>query len=427
MEINNNPSISIDKLNNGITLAGERLKHLRSVSIGIWVKSGSAFETTANNGLSHFLEHMVFKGTQKRTAKDISVQIDSVGGSLNAYTTKEFTCYYVRIVDEHIEFAIDLLTDIVFHPKLNGDDMDKERAVICEEISMANDTPDDIIHDMLAQAAFRDHSLGRTILGESSKINSYTTDDLKRFQNKMYRHDDIVISIAGNYEKSKIMALIEKSISKQTTISEKPSYDICSNMQGITKNTVTRDIEQAHICMAYNGYKMGHDDNYTLMILNNLVGGSMSSRLFQSIREKHGLAYSVYSYAQSYINCGRFIVYLATNPTNVEKALNLMSDEFEGIIKSGFANDEFMRAKEQLKGNYILSLDSLGNRMSAIGRGMLMRGRVLSEQQIIEKINAVTQDDLKRVISHVLDSKDKAAAYLGNEIGEKHFNAIIGG
>lgn len=388
-------------LSNGLRVVYEKIPTCRSVSFGIWVKTGSRNETEEQNGISHFIEHMLFKGTDRFTAKDIAELFDGIGGNVNAFTTKEYTCYYVKVLDEHLPLAIDVLADMFFHSRLDQEELDKERNVILEEISMYEDTPDDLVHDLLAKSAYGSHPLGQTILGLEENLLRLQPDDLRNYMKQHYQVDNIVVSIAGNITDD-VVQLVEKHFSgfaNQGSPNALTAPDFLGDALFHEKKT-----EQNHICLSLPGCPIGDPDLYAMIILNNAIGGGMSSRLFQEIREKRGLAYSVYSYHSSQIDSGLFTIYTGTAPKQTEEVLKVSLEVIGEMISQGMTDSELRKGKEQLKGSLILSLESTSARMNRLGKNELMLGRHLTLDEIIARIESVHLEQVnalsKQLFSH---------------------------
>ena len=398
-------------LPNGLRVVGEKLSHVRSCTVGVWVKVGSRNESLAENGLSHFIEHMVFKGTQNRSARYIAEEMDMVGGQLNAFTGKECTCYYAKVIDEDLRLAVDILADLALRPTFDEKEMNKERGVILEEIAMVEDTPEDLVHEMLASAQF-EGSLSRPILGPGSQIRAYTREDILAYWRKHYVAQNMVLSIAGNYDWDAFVALA------------KQYFDVFPNQHGqeaaeqeqryIHQCTFkTKDTEQLHICLGFPGIGADTDDIYPLSVFNNAIGGGMSSRLFQRIREELGMAYSVYTYTSSYHNAGVFNVYAGTTPDHGEVVLKEIQEQLRLFLRQPISEKEFASAKAQLRGGFVLGLESSGGRMQSIGRGMLLHGRMRSPEETLAKIDAVTPEKVMEVAQRIL-SAEPSAAFVGS-------------
>ena len=403
-------------LNNGLRVLCEQLPHLRSVSMGVWVKAGSILESPDENGLSHFIEHMAFKGTEKRSAKQIAQEMDAVGGYLNAATSKLFTYYYAKVIDEDIELACDILSDIVISPSIEQKEVDKERNVVLEEIAMTDDSPEDVAYDLISGAVFGSQSLGQTILGPREGIERYSREDLIAFRKKHYSPMNACVAIAGNFDFDRIRDLMEKYFGAwQGNAGDIFPVNV-ANMNPCTL-TAEKDTEQVHICLGYTGKPTGHQDIYPIAVFNSILGGGMSSRLFQRIREESGMAYSVYSTPSYYPHCGEFCVYAATSPKNIHAVLNQLQEETQLMIEKGMTAEEFRMAKAQLKGSFILGQESAYNRMNSMGSAMILQNRLIPTDETIRKIEAVTQEDAQRVAKEIL-SGAYSRAFVGKKINK---------
>lgn len=402
------------ELNNGIQVVTEKIPHFRSVSIGLWFKVGSVDETEKENGLSHFIEHMLFKGTTNRTAKEIAEAMDAVGGQLNAFTAKECTCFYCKVIDEHLELALNLLADMVLNSTVDNIELQKEKGVILEEIYMYEDSPEDLVHDLISSAYFGSHRLGQPILGSIENLNRFTRDEMLDFFKRFYTPDNLVIALAGNFNENDLIPLIEKYFGDwDRSYAERVQY---SSFDSNKKFTFKRkDIEQVHLCIGGPGVQLGSDRAYPMLVFNNLFGGGMSSRLFQEIREERGLAYSVFSYPSSYLNAGLFTIYAGMKPEQTITVASLIREEIEKIKSKGISQEEFQKAKEQLKGNYILGLESTSSRMTAIGRSQLLLKKITSPTEILNKIDNVSISDVYSIIDETLNPDEFAAATVARE------------
>lgn len=395
-------------LPNGLRVVGEKLGHVRSCTVGVWVKVGSMNEAPEENGLSHFIEHMVFKGTKNRSARDIAEEMDMVGGQLNAFTSKECTCYYAKVTDDALELAVDILADLALRPVFDEKELNKERGVVLEEISMVEDTPEDLVHELLSDAQY-DGSLRFPILGPASQIRKYTREDMVRYWEKHYVPENMVLAIAGNYDWDELLKLVDKyfdSFPNQRTEDEAPfvPQHFVSGRKARNK-----DAEQLHICLGYPGVESNHDDIYPLSILNNALGGGMSSRLFQRIREELGMAYSVYTYPSSYRGVGSFNVYVGTNPENGETVIRELKEQLALFLEKGMTEKEFKSAKAQLRGGFLLGLESSSGRMQSLGRRMLLFGSITSPEETIRKIDAVTMESVMELAQRLLRTQPSAA------------------
>ena len=393
-------------LNNGLRIITEKIPYLHSISIGIWVKTGSRNETLEDNGISHFAEHMFFKGTENRTAKQISETLENVGGQINAFTSKECTCFYTKTLDTHFELAFDLLADIFFNSKFDSQELELEKNVILEEINMYEDTPEDIVHDILSETIYRS-SLGYPILGSQKNIEEMTSDKLRKYIKKNYIPKNIVISIAGNFEESEVERLVDKYFGAWTVENqEKREYQKSEfNSGDVIRN---KDIEQTHICIGFPGIKNSHEDFYSMVALNTILGGGMSSRLFQEIREKRGLAYSVYSYVTAYMKEGNFTIYAGINPKNEEQVIEIIEKEIKKIKEKQITEEEIKNVKEQLKGNFLLGLESSTSIMSYAGKSELLFDKIRTPEEAIRKMDEVSKDKVEEMIEQVFGSNKKA-------------------
>ncbi|WP_339063216.1 pitrilysin family protein [Tepidibacillus marianensis] len=385
---------------NGLRVMLEDIPTVRSVAIGIWVGTGSRNETVQNNGISHFIEHMLFKGTKNRTAQEIAEAFDSIGGNVNAFTSKEYTCYYAKILDEHVELGLDVLSDMFFHSTFDEEELNRERNVVIEEIKMYEDTPDDQVHDLIARASHGEHSLGYTILGTEEILNSITLDTVREYMKERYTIENTVVTIAGNISKE-ILSLVEKYFCQFDNHGQDRSEISAKFLP--TEITKTKQTEQAHLTFALPGLSVTDPDIYSLILLNNIIGGSMSSRLFQEIREKRGLAYSVFSYHSSYKDTGLFTIYAGTAPNQVNDVVEITQQLLLQIKQKGITDKEIIKGKEQLKGNLMLSLESTNSRMSRLGKNELLVGNHLTLDEIVQKINQVDQDSIQRIIARVFN------------------------
>lgn len=401
-------------LENGLRVVAERIPHFPSVSVGLWIGAGSMYETEAENGLSHFVEHMLFKSTQNRTTREIAVEMDAIGGQVNAFTAKECTCYYAKVIAEHLERAMELLSDLLLNAKMEEEEFEKERGVILEEIAMCEDTPEDLVYDLLAEAYFGDHPLARPILGTQQQIASVTREALIAFRKKHYRPDNTVLAIAGDFEPEHFRRLAERCLGGWRADGETAPVEPRESCQRrvLTKK---KDIEQVHICLAYPGVAQDADDLYPLSVMNNLLGGGMSSRLFQRIREEMGAAYSVYSFPSTYTNCGTLTIYAGTSPDMAQKVADELHGQIAELMEGGVTDEEFDMAKGQLKVSYLLGLESSSSRMSSIGRSKLLRGVAIDPKDVVERIEAVTKADVERVLRKVF-SKDCVASAVGRNV-----------
>lgn len=398
------------RLNNGLRIVGEEIPSFRSVSMGIWIATGSRYENVENNGISHFIEHMLFKGTTRRSAREIAEVFDGIGGQVNAFTSKEYTCFYAKVLDDHFEIALDTLSDMLQNSQFVSEEMDKEKKVVIEEIRMYEDTPDELVMDILAENIYGSHPLGFTILGQEKSLRSLSRESLMQFMGAHYRPDNIVISVAGNVSQEAAVSAVRERFgdlpsSEHGQILEKPGFS-----KGVALRQ--KEIEQVHLCLATDGIDAGHPDVYALVLLNNALGNSSSSRLFQEIREERGLAYTVFSYHASYLDSGMFGIYAGTSPEHVEEVLELTYGICGDVAAHGLSAEELSKGKEQLKGSMMLGLESTGSRMSRLGKNELVLGREITLDETLEGIENVTESDIRRVASGIL-AKPFAIAAVG--------------
>lgn len=395
-------------LNNGLRIVLEPVPTVRSVTMGIWILTGSRNESEENSGISHFIEHMLFKGTEKRNAQEIAEAFDSIGGHVNAFTAKEYTCYYARVIDSYKEYALEILSDMFFNSLFLEEELEREKKVIQEEIKMYEDTPDDHVHDLLARANFGNHPLGRSILGTEKHLKSFTKADLINYMDQFYSPENIVISIAGNVDKNFIWQ-VEKMftpLKRNSTpiVRVKPAF----KFDTIVKN---KDTEQAHVCFGYEGLAANDQLIPGLMIVNSALGGGMSSRLFQEVREKRGLAYSVFSYHTAYLDTGMLGIYAGTNKEQLPELTTAIEQTIEDLLEKGLSEKELSNKKEQLKGNILLSLESTNSRMNRNGRNELLLQKHRTLDDIIKEIDAVDLQTVQTIIEKIF-TNNKATAII---------------
>ncbi|MGO9613654.1 MAG: M16 family metallopeptidase [Dissulfurispiraceae bacterium] len=395
---------------NDIPVVMEQLKNFRSVILGIWVKVGSRHETPDKNGISHFLEHMFFKGTKKRTATDISFHIDSLGGDLNAFTSRENTAFYVKVLDEYIDKGVELLTDIFLHSLYQEEEIEKEKGVIKEEIKLVEDTPDEYIHDLFSRTIWGETELGQPVLGKRETIKTFTRDDLLNHVRKYYGTSDTVVACAGNFEPDHVINLLNHYLGNLRRGSEPQSFSPPSFRRAI--EVYPKDLSETHICCGYEGLSFASPERYAIAILNSIVGSSVSSRLFQEIREKKGYAYSIYSFVSSYQDTGFWAVYAGTGRKRAVSVTELIIKEMQGLY-STISNSELRRAKDQLKGNIILGLESTSNRMQSIARQEIYYGQYFTQKEIMREIEAVTISHVKDLACRLINEGKMSMAILG--------------
>jgi predicted Zn-dependent peptidase len=400
-----------DTLTNGIRVVSETLPKSRSVSIGVWVKIGARHEPKELGGTSHFIEHMLFKGTKKRSAKDIATEIDSLGGEMNAFTSQETTTYYVKVLDEHLADAIDILADILQGSKLDKEDMERERKVILEEIKGVEDTPDDYIHELFTSTVWPDNPLGRPILGTRETIKALTHKDLLGYRNIYYSPREIVIAAAGNFEHDRLINLLQAAFGKLAAPETPKAADTPVFTSAITVKR--KQLEQVQVCLGCKGLPYTHDERYVALALNAVLGNSMSSRLFQEVREQNALAYSIYSYVTSYRDTGLLTVYAGTDPSNAVAAIKLIMQEIRKLRDDGITPAEETRVKNQIKGNLVLSLESSNSHMSRVARQEIYFGKYLSVDEVIKGVDKVTAADIVRLSRQFFTREHLALSILG--------------
>ena len=398
-------------LKNNTHILVEKVPHVRSVAVGFWVDVGSRHENEENNGVSHFIEHLLFKGTEKRTAKQIAEALDAVGGQLNAFTTKEYTCYYARVLDEHLDLAIDLLSDMLFNSKFAPEEIDRERNVIIEEIKMYEDSPDELVHDVFAGSMWKGHALGRPIIGTAEVLENITRDKILEFYQTNYKPGNLVLTVAGNIDQEQATDKLRQIVENRGgQIPERPAIVPAPVRDVVCRN---KDTEQVHLCVGTQGVNLENENHYTFQLLNTILGGGISSRLFQEIREQRGLVYSVYSYLSSYHDTGLFCIYAGLSKQNVDEALDLIFKQVEDIRVNSVTAGELQRAKDQIKGNLLLSLESVSTRMSRLGKSQLYLGRVLSPDEVVEKLNKVSLADIQGLAASMLTPDKFSMATIG--------------
>lgn len=398
---------------NGVRVVLEKIPTVRSVAIGVWIKTGSNNETPELNGVSHFLEHMFFKGTTNRNAKEIAESFDSIGGQVNAFTSKEYTCYYAKVLDTHSDYALEVLGDMFFNSIFDDGELEKEKNVVYEEIKMYDDTPDDLVHDLLSKVIYEKHPLGYPILGTEETLRSFNSDTLRQYMKDFYTPDQVVVSIAGNIDESFIQS-VEQLFGTYEGKKKEINFGIPTIHYG--KIVRKKETEQAHLCVGYRGLEIGHDDLYSLITLNNILGGSMSSRLFQDVREQRGLAYSVFSYHSSYQDSGMVAIYAGTGKNQVNQLFETIQDTLKTLKAEGISDKELKNCKEQLKGNLMLGLESTNSRMSRNGKNELMLGQHRSLDEIIQLIDKVTTRNVNDIANFVFT--DEYAVSLVSPDGE---------
>ncbi len=398
-------------LENGLTIITERMSHVRSASVGIWVRSGSRHESAELNGISHFIEHTLFKGTSTRTAREIAVESDAIGGHVDAFTSREVASYYVKVLDEHLPRAFDLLADLVTAPLFDDEELDRERNVVMEEIKMVEDTPDDLVHETFVSNFWPDHPLGRSILGTPDTLVTFDHDRVSDYFTDVYTPRNLVVSGAGNLEHASFVDMVARHLGLMSDRASgvsvsAPSPDAC-------RIILTKDLEQVHLVLGVCCPSLVSENRYSLHVLNVILGGGMSSRLFQTIREERGLAYSVYSGVNAYTDAGYLAVYAATSPGQIEDVIKLSIEEFGKLKGEQVPASELQRAKDQLKVSVMLGLESTSSRMSNLARQEIFFGRQFTLDEILDRIESVSLDDVQRIAQQIFDGGDLALTAIG--------------
>ena len=390
-------------LSNGLRVICEQIPYIKSVSVGIWAGVGSRLETEDDNGLSHFAEHMLFKGTERRSAQDIAEETDFIGGNINAFTSRECTCYYAKVVDTNLEKAIDILSDMYVNSLFRNEDVETERRVILEEISMYEDSPEDIVLDALAKKAWQDNPLGYVVSGTPETVKKITAEHLLNFTKKYYTAENTVLAVAGSFECDRLFELAEKYFSK---IPHGETYSVYGDVKffgGCERRE--KEIEQTHIAMGFDAPGSGSDDIYATAVLCNVLGGTVSSRLFREIREERGLAYSVYSMPEVYKGAGMFLIYAGLSRENLDDVREIILGETENIRREGITPYELLKGREQLRGSYILGLESVSGRMNSMGKSILLGEKLKTPDENIKGIDGVTNEDINRVAERIFGSE----------------------
>ena len=405
-----------DAFQNGLVLVTERMTTLRSVALGVWLKQGSRHETEDENGISHFIEHLLFKGTETRTAKDIALIVDSVGGQMDAFTTKEYTCFYFKVLDEHVDIAIDLLADIVRHPKFVPEEIEKERKVIYEEIKMVDDSPDELVYDLWSASFWRGHPLGRPIQGTRETVSGLGPDRLLRYFRDSYQPRNLLITAAGNLDHERLAGMIRGAFASLPNRNE----PVRVTPPAVSAEVVVRekkDLGQLHLCLGVPCFAQDDRRRYQEYVFNTLLGGTMSSRLFQRIREERGLAYSVFSSVNSFLDTGSLMVYAATSPESGREVVDLILEEFRRLKQEPVGDHELQMAKDHLKGSLMLSLESSSSRMSNLARQEFYFGRQYTVNEILQGVDGVTRDEVLGLSREILEPGACTLAVLGRTAG----------
>jgi predicted Zn-dependent peptidase len=403
--------IKTKTLDCGVRLVTEEIPYVKSVSVGVWVRAGAVRENARQAGVSHFIEHMLFKGTAKRTAKQIAEDVDRIGGQINAFTGKEATCYYLKTLRANFAKGAEILSDMLLCSKFDKEEMDKERHVICEEIKMIEDSPEDDIHDLICEQVFHGASLAKSVIGAPSTLAGVRAATIRAYMKRLYTAGNIVLAVAGDFDAAEVERELNAFFSGLPAGCEAISPD--TNAYAPRYRSKVKDIEQSHICMGVKGVALEDDRYYSLMMLNNIMGGSMSARLFQNIREQKGLAYSVYSSVSSFTNDGIYSIYAAVGHDKVKEAVTAIADELAKLKKDGVSRDELDTAKEQMKSHYIFGQENVNGRMFSIGKNYLLLNKVFTPEEVIEKIDKVTWDGIHETAELITDPALYSAASIG--------------
>ena len=405
--------IEIRKLDCGVRVVMETIPHVQSAAIGIWVKTGAVNETAKYAGVSHYIEHMMFKGTENRNAREIAADIDKIGGQMNAFTSKESTCYYVKVLKDNFEKGAEVLLDMLSNSLFDKIEMDKERQVICEEIKMIEDQPDDLAHDVVSEILFKGNPLGNSIIGTPSSLNRISRKVLTEYFDMQYTRDSIVVSVAGNINPDQVCAYLEDKFDKLGA--SKPVHENGYTPYEKKHKVIVKDIQQSHLCLATRAISLIDPRYYAFSVLNNVMGGSMSSRLFHNIREEKGLAYSVYSMLSCFSSDGYFNIYAGVSHDKIGAAIGGIREELEILGSQGITEEELSASREQLKSSYIFGQENVASRMFAIGKNLILLDRVFTTEEVLEGLNAVTMDDIEEVKKTLCDMSSYSAVAVTNK------------
>ena len=400
-------------LANGVRVITEAMPHVRSVSVGVWIGSGSRRETPEQNGISHFIEHMLFKGTTRRSAEDIARSVDSIGGNLDAFTAKELVCFNTKVLDEHLSLAFDVLADLVLHPLFRDEDIEKEKGVILEEIKMEADSPDYLVHEIFSSNFWKDHPLGKPILGTPQTVKRFDRLMVQNFYSAVYAPANLIVTAAGNLTHERLVALVSEHFEAIPQGETAPPDPVPSTHARIALRN-KKALEQVHLCLGVPSYPLPHEERFACYVLNTLLGGGMSSRLFQNIRERQGLAYAVFSELNPYRDTGCLSIYAGTSLESARQVVASITNEFRQLKAQVIGEEELRRAKDHLKGSLMLSLESTGSRMSNLARQEMYFGHFFTLDELVESIEKVTAEDVRRIAQTFFDSKQIALTVLGN-------------
>ncbi len=416
-------------LPSGLRIVTEEVSSVRSAAVGIWVNIGSRDEAPATAGASHFLEHLLFKGTPRRNALEISSAIESVGGEMNAFTSKEYTCFYARVIDTDLPMAVDVISDLITSSIVTAEDVDAERKVVLEEIAMRDDDPSDLVHDLYAETYYGDTALGRPILGTIDSINNMSRNTVFNYYKKRYLPQDLVVAVAGNIKHKRVVAMVEEALSRdnfldvQGTPQIRPNTPIKRGKQGRV-GIIYRKSEQAHMFYGMEGVARNDDRRFTMGVLSSALGGGMSSRLFQEIREKRGLAYSVYSYAQQFAGSGQIGFYAGCNPSKATEVINIIQEVLADVASNGMSHEEIERAKGAVRGSLVLSQEDSASRMSRIGKSEIVYGDIMGFDEILKAVARVTPENVRVIASEFL-TKTPTLGVVGPYKSESLFEKVL--
>ncbi|MBW2296394.1 MAG: insulinase family protein [Deltaproteobacteria bacterium] len=406
------PDIHKTILGNGIKILTKKMPHIRSVTMGVWVDVGARDESLAENGLSHLIEHLIFKGTDKRSAFQIAKEFDAIGGQTNAFTTMENTCYHAKVIDTHLDTMVEILSDIFLNSRFDEQDIQREKPVILQEIGMVEDSPDEYIHILSGKNFWGEHPLGRSILGSRDNIKAFNADSLGTFFQKLYQPDRIIVSAAGNLEHDRLLDLLEPTFGAIATGNSFPDRTPPAGNMGL--HISTRDLEQVHICLSTHGLPIADPGRYALSLMNTILGGNMSSRLFQEIREKRGLAYTVYSFNASHVDTGMFGAYAAVDTSKALETIKLLLEQLFRLKHEKVKENELTGAKEFIKGNLFLASESSENQMVRLAQNEFHFGQSVPLKKVVQQIEAVTVDDIQRLVNMLLGDNTLSLTMLGN-------------
>jgi predicted Zn-dependent peptidase len=405
--------IEMTTLANGVRVITEEMPHVRSVSVGVWINAGSRSETSEQNGISHFIEHMLFKGTTRRSAEDIARSVDSIGGNLDAFTAKELVCFNTKVLDQHLSQAFDVLADLVLHPMFRTEDIEKEKGVILEEIKMEADSPDNLVHEIFSSNFWKDHPLGKPILGTPQTVKRFDGTMIRNYYGSVYVPANLIVTAAGNLTHERLVALVCEHFESLPPV-DLPQSDPVPATHARLALRNKKALEQVHLVLGVPSYPLPHEERFGCYVMNTLLGGGMSSRLFQNIRERQGLAYAVFSELNPYRDTGCMSIYAGTSTESARQVVESIIQEFRQLKSETVGEEELRRAKDHLKGSLMLSLESTSSRMSNLARQEMYFAKFFTLDELVESIEAVTADDVQRIARTFFDPKQIALTVLGN-------------